>query len=105
MADPAQDSVYQYIVNVYPPFLNLQERTLERGTSFDWRELTIDKAGTYERVYKTTEGQCDSIYRLIVREPLPAYSPGGILNTFAVPLTIYRQQLVFIVYCVDYQGI
>lgn len=68
VADPTQDSVYQYIVNVYPPFLNLQERTLERGTSFDWRELTIDKAGTYERVYKTTEGQCDSIYRLIVRE-------------------------------------
>lgn len=37
--------------------------------------------------------------------PLPAYSPGGILNAFAWPLTVYRQQRVFIVYCVDYQGI
>ena len=30
---------------------------------------------------------------------------GGILNAFAWPLTVYRKQLVFIVYCVDYQGI
>ena len=33
------------------------------------------------------------------------YSPGGILNAFAWPLTVYRKQRVFIVYCVDYQGI
>ena len=31
--------------------------------------------------------------------------PGGSLNAFAVPLTLYRKQLVIIVYCVDYQGI
>ena len=31
--------------------------------------------------------------------------PGGILNAFAWPLTVYRKQRVFIVYCVDYQGI
>ena len=29
----------------------------------------------------------------------------GILNAFAWPLTVYRKQRVFIVYCVDYQGI
>ena len=28
-----------------------------------------------------------------------------ILNAFAWPLTVYRKQRVFIVYCVDYQGI
>ena len=66
--EPNQDSIRRFIVNVYPPFLNLQERTLERGTSFEWRGLTIDKAGTYEKVYKTTLSDCDSIYRLIVRE-------------------------------------
>ena len=33
------------------------------------------------------------------------YSPGGILNAFAWPLAVYRKQRVFIVYCVDYQGI
>ena len=68
VADPTQDSIYRYIVNVYPPFLSIQERTLERGTSFQWRNLTIDKAGTYEKVYKSTVGDCDSIYRLVVRE-------------------------------------
>ena len=31
--------------------------------------------------------------------------PGGILNAFAWLLTVYRKQRVFIVYCVDYQGI
>ena len=68
VTDPSLDSIYRYVVNVYPPFLNLQERTLERGTSFVWHDLTISKAGTYEKVYKTVETHCDSIYRLIVRE-------------------------------------
>ena len=40
-----------------------------------------------------------------VAVPLPAYSPGGILNAFAWPLAVYRKQRVFIVYRVDYQGI
>ena len=31
--------------------------------------------------------------------------PGGLLNAFAKPLTVYRKQRVIIVYCVDYQGI
>ena len=31
--------------------------------------------------------------------------PGGILNAFAWPQTVYRLQRVFIVYRVDYQGI
>ena len=68
VTDLSLDSIYRYVVNVYPPFLNLQERTLERGTSFVWHDLTISKAGTYEKVYKTVETHCDSIYRLIVRE-------------------------------------
>ena len=46
----------------------------------------------------------------LVRAPVNSfefhrYSPGGILNAFAWPLTMYRQQRVFIVYRVDYQGI
>ncbi len=68
VTDPSLDSIYQYVVNVYPPFLNYQERTLERGTSFVWCDSTITKAGTYEKVYKTVESHCDSIYRLFVRE-------------------------------------
>ena len=48
---------------------------------------------------------CGTYTPIRVRFPLPAYSPGGILNAFAWPLTVYRKQRVFIVYCVDYQGI
>ena len=37
--------------------------------------------------------------------PLPAYSPGGMLNAFAWPLTCSDQQRASIVYRADYQGI
>ena len=36
---------------------------------------------------------------------LPAYSPGGMLNAFAWPLTYSDQQRASIVYRADYQGI
>ncbi len=66
--DPTQDSIYVYVVNTYPPFLNYQERTIERGTFFDWYGKTISHAGEYEQVFKSTVSGCDSIYRIAVRE-------------------------------------
>ena len=35
----------------------------------------------------------------------PDHVPARHLNAFAWPLAVYRKQRVFIVYCVDYQGI
>ena len=66
--NPAQDSIYVYVVNTYPPFLNYQERTIERGTSFDWYGRTISHAGMYEQIFKSTISGCDSTYRIVVRE-------------------------------------
>ena len=68
VTDPSTDSIYVHVVNVYPSFLDLQERILERGNAFQWEGLTITKAGTYEKVYKSELSGCDSIYRVIVRE-------------------------------------
>ncbi len=67
VTDPSMDSIYVYVVNVYPSFVNEQERVLEQGGSFDWQGMTISKAGTYEKVYKSNENGCDSIYRINVR--------------------------------------
>ena len=46
----------------------------------------------------------------LVRAPVNSfefhrYSPGGVLNAFAWPLTLYRQKRALIVYGADYQGI
>ena len=43
----------------------------------------------------------------LVRAPVNSFEfhPGGILNAFAKPLAVCRQQRVFIVYGADYQGI
>ena len=67
VADPSEDSIYVYVVNVYPSFSKTEEREIEKGTSFEWRGLTISQAGTYERVYKSVH-ECDSTYTLIVTE-------------------------------------
>ena len=73
VTDPSKDSIYVYVVNVYPTFLGIDtERTIERGTHFTWHELDITKAGNYEKVYKSKHG-CDSIYRITVRERVTSH--------------------------------
>lgn len=67
VTDPDADSVYVYVVNVYPSFRKEESREIETGTGFEWRGLNITKAGTYERVYKTVH-ECDSTYILTVTE-------------------------------------
>ena len=67
VASPTMDSIYVYVVNLYPAFSLVENREIEPGTSFEWHGLTITKAGTYERVYKTVH-QCDSTYRITVTE-------------------------------------
>ena len=67
VASPTMDSIYMYVVNLYPAFSLVESREIEPGTSFEWHGLTITKAGTYERVYKTVH-QCDSTYRITVTE-------------------------------------
>ncbi len=57
-----------YNVSMYPTFIKIEPlRTIERGTTFDWHGLTISRAGSYERVFKSTH-ECDSIFRITVRE-------------------------------------
>ena len=65
--DPNEDSIYVYVVNVYPVFFKTESRIIETGTSFMWCDLLIDHAGTYDRVYKTIH-DCDSTYQLVVTE-------------------------------------
>ncbi len=67
VTDPSMDSIYVYVVNVYPVFFKTESRIIETGTSFMWRDLLIDHAGTYDRVYKTIH-DCDSTYQLVVTE-------------------------------------
>ena len=66
VADPTADSIYVYVVNVYPSFLDIQERRMAEGESFVWNDLTINQAGTYDKTYKALTSGCDSIYRLLV---------------------------------------
>ena len=67
VTNPLQDSIYKYVVNTYPAFEKEEFRDIESGTSFEWRGLTITKAGRYLRVYKSQNG-CDSTYILNVTE-------------------------------------
>ena len=67
VTDPSMDSIYVYVVNVYSVFFKTESRIIETGTSFMWRDLLIDHAGTYDRVYKTIH-DCDSTYQLVVTE-------------------------------------
>lgn len=75
--DPSKDSILVYMVNVYPSFLNEQQRMLSRGSSFSWFGMTIDHAGTYEKKFQTVVSSCDSIYRLVVRE----YTENQVVST------------------------
>ena len=65
VTDPSADSIYVYVVNMYPRFEKVESRILEAGTSFAWCDTTLSSGGSYERVYKTING-CDSIYRMHV---------------------------------------
>ena len=67
VADPSLDSIYQFVVNVYPRFELMEYKELEVGQSFEWCGTTITQAGIYERRYHSQHG-CDSIHRLTVTE-------------------------------------
>ena len=49
VADPSLDSIYQFVVNVYPRFELMEYKELEVGQSFEWCGTTITQAGIYER--------------------------------------------------------
>ena len=63
VAEPTMDSIYQYVVNVYPSFIKQEYHRLEQGDAIEWCDTIIDRAGTYEKVYYSIHG-CDSIHRL-----------------------------------------
>ena len=60
-----EDSIYRYVVNIYPPFEKKEDRLLEAGKEIQWCDTVIRNGGTYQRIYQSTHG-CDSIYRLHV---------------------------------------
>ena len=67
VVDPSMDSVYQFVVNVYPRFEKTEFKELEVGKTISWCGMTITQAGSYERRYQSEHG-CDSIHRLVVTE-------------------------------------
>ena len=60
-----EDSIYRYVVNIYPPFEKKEDRLLEAGKEIQWCDTVIRNGGTYQRIYQSIHG-CDSIYRLHV---------------------------------------
>ena len=104
--------VYTHIVTKHPTYLKIdKERRIERGSDpFMWHEIAISKAGFYEKVYKTsTPAQCDSIYRITVRERVETHVTDtlclGSSKTFGnqtlTEAGIYRDSLHF----ADYDSI
>ena len=71
VASPNEDSIHVYVVNFGFSYHFSETRELEAGQSFVWRNLTINKPGTYERTYKSRTG-CDSTYTLTVTERFPS---------------------------------
>ena len=69
VTDPNRDSIYAYMVHVYPTFMHKETKRILTGRDepFVWHDTTITTAGTYERVYTSVHG-CDSIYRVKVEE-------------------------------------
>lgn len=71
ITDPDADSIYMYVVNMYPSYTTTEYRLLHQGESFEWHDQTISKEGTYSDVNITNEHGCDSSYYLIVTEIKP----------------------------------
>ena len=70
--DPTADSLYKYVVHVYPRYEFVEHKELETGQSLTWCGLTITQAGEYEKRFQSVHG-CDSIRRLVVTEHV--YTP------------------------------
>jgi len=70
VVDPTVDSIYVYVVNVYPTIRFDESRELEIGSSFEWHGQTVSKPGDYQDIHKSVHG-CDSAYYLKVIERLP----------------------------------
>ena len=79
VADPAQDSIYQYVVTVYPPFAKSESNRICIGDSIKWQDTVLYTAGVYERIYQSKHG-CDSIYRFT----LETYRPDTIDTTVVI---------------------
>lgn len=63
VADPTQDSIYRFVVNVYPRFEKTETKRIPLGDSILWQGKYYSNAGKYIRTYTSIHG-CDSIYRL-----------------------------------------
>ena len=66
---PDMDSIYVYVVNVYPMMIHTAERLLEAGQEIAWCDTVLRTGGTYERIYHSIHG-CDSVYRIHVKVQL-----------------------------------
>ena len=80
VTSPTQDSIYVYVINTYPNFIQRSTLSLEIGSSFDWHGQTIDKPGSYQDIHKNVYG-CDSAYYLTVTERLPETVFYTVLDT------------------------
>ena len=63
VTDPSKDSIYVYVINLYPRYEKDEEHVLLEGKSFEWCDTTLTSGGQYLRTFKSHEG-CDSIFRI-----------------------------------------
>ena len=70
VATPEEDSIYVYVVNLYPSYTVTEHRELHQGETFEWHDQWIDKEGTYTDVHVSRQG-CDSSYYMIVTAVQP----------------------------------
>ena len=80
VSDPTKDSIYVYIINLYPAYSLTESRELEAGGSFLWHGQTITRPGQYKDVHKSQYG-CDSTYHLTVTEVRPEYAFYSVTDT------------------------
>ena len=67
VANTTDDSIHMYVARVMPTYLIVEPtRIIQNGGSFVWHDTTITTEGTYERVYKSHQYDCDSTYRVTV---------------------------------------
>ena len=68
VASPDEDSIYAYVVNLFPRFEKDEYRRLQEGESYEWQGQTITDPGLYVSIHHTVGEGCDSIYRLHVTQ-------------------------------------
>ena len=70
------DSVYRIHINEIAPFYHREQVKLCKDSSMEWHGQIITRAGTYYDNQKSirSNGQCDSIYELVVSTQLPEHT-------------------------------